>query len=496
MLAGNEAVEHGTKMQSPAFTAVGIRGAKPGAGDTAMRRALIGNHAIYRLLRCGSIVALVALCLFQASTAQALPVFARQTGQSCVACHAGGQFPELTPYGRMFKLNGYTFGERTIPVAAMTTADLTKTRRNHDASGNVISPKDGDPIWDAASIFLAGKITDKIGGFAQFTYSNYDHQDSNGRWVGHVGSDNTDFRYVDRIIGDGSDLVLGATIHNNPTVQDVWNTAPAWSYPYISSTISAVAPLQNLPIIEGGLAQQVVGIGGYLYWNQTIYAELSAYSTADGIWSFLSKGNKAGDLAHPQTYLRGQNPYWRIALTRDWGPHSVMLGTFGLNVNVYPNDINAFPIFTQGVTRYRDLGVDAQYQYLLEPHTITAQARYVRENISDPNNLVYGDSQSANLKSLRLKASYIYQAKYGVSFSFFNITGSTDSVAYANSANFSPATQGWTPEIFWIPVQYVRVGLQYTHFTKTLGTRSNYDGNGRNARDNDTLFLYLWAASW
>jgi len=29
--------------------------------------------------------------------AYALPVFARQTGQSLVACHAGGQFPELTP---------------------------------------------------------------------------------------------------------------------------------------------------------------------------------------------------------------------------------------------------------------------------------------------------------------------------------------------------------------------------------------------------------------
>src|SRR5665647_3891500 len=32
--------------------------------------------------------------------AGAVPAFARQTGQNCVACHAGGQFPELTPYGR------------------------------------------------------------------------------------------------------------------------------------------------------------------------------------------------------------------------------------------------------------------------------------------------------------------------------------------------------------------------------------------------------------
>lgn len=457
---------------------------------------MVNFVAIRRLLQCALILAVGAVCMLNASSAQALPIFARQTGQSCVACHAGGQFPELTPYGRMFKLNGYTFGERTVPIAVMATLDLTKTRVNHDASGNLVSPKDGLPIFDAASIFLAGKITDRIGAFTQFTYSNYDHQDANGRWIGHWASDNMDFRYVDRIIGDASDLILGTTLHNSPTVQDVWNSTPAWSYPYLSSPTSAVGAPQFQPIIEGSLAQQVVGAGGYLYWNRTIYAELSFYSTADGIWSFMSKGNKAGDPNHPQTYVRGQNPYWRVALTHEWGPHNIMVGTFGLNVNVYPNDANAFPSFTQGVTRYRDIGFDAQYQYLLEPNTFTAQARYIRENISDPNNLVFGDSQSANLKSLRLKASYIYQAKYGASLSFFNITGSPDSVAYAGSANFSPATQGWTPEIFWIPVQNIRVGLQYTHFTKYLGARSNYDGRGRSASANDTLFLYFWAAYW
>jgi len=62
----------------------------------------------------------VALCLFglflfgiSLDFAQALPLFARQTGQNCVACHAGGQYPELTPYGRYFKLTAYTLGKRT-----------------------------------------------------------------------------------------------------------------------------------------------------------------------------------------------------------------------------------------------------------------------------------------------------------------------------------------------------------------------------------------------
>lgn len=56
--------------------------------------------------------AAAALALFLPTVSQALPIFARQTGNNCVACHAGGQFPELTAYGRNFKATGYTMGKR------------------------------------------------------------------------------------------------------------------------------------------------------------------------------------------------------------------------------------------------------------------------------------------------------------------------------------------------------------------------------------------------
>jgi hypothetical protein len=36
--------------------------------------------------------------------------------------------------------------------------------------------------------------------------------------------------------------------------------------------------------------------------------------------------------------------------------------------------------------------------------------------------------------------------------------------------------------------------LQYTNYTKFNGASSNYDGNGRNAKDNNTLFLNAWFA--
>ena len=38
--------------------------------------------------------------------AQAVPSYARQTGMPCAGCHTTP--PELTPFGRDFKINGYT----------------------------------------------------------------------------------------------------------------------------------------------------------------------------------------------------------------------------------------------------------------------------------------------------------------------------------------------------------------------------------------------------
>jgi len=61
-------------------------------------------------------LALTVFAVGDLKSAEALPSFARQTGQQCVACHNG--FPELTPYGRQFKLNGYTFSGGDAPALA------------------------------------------------------------------------------------------------------------------------------------------------------------------------------------------------------------------------------------------------------------------------------------------------------------------------------------------------------------------------------------------
>ena len=437
---------------------------------------------------------------FYSHLAKAVPSYARQTGQNCAACHAGGQFPELNQFGRLFKLTGYTIGEQTNPFAIMMVADYTKTRTNNDSSGATISPKDAKVLADFGSVFVAGKVTNNVGIFSQFTYTNYDHQDvNNNKWVGRLGSDNFDLRYADQA-KEGS-VIWGVTLHNNPTVQDVWNSSPAWGYPYAKSPLGVGSGVPFTTLIEGGLTSNVAGVGAYAYFNQHIYAELTGYQTAKNIFSVLSMGshmnNSNGSVL---ANISGIAPYARLAYSNDWDSSSMMVGVFGLDMKLRPLDGTATTTdFGAASTHYRDIGIDGQYQYLAEPHTWTAHFRYAHERVSD-NYTALGFSGPVTLNSLKMKASYVYQQTYGASLAYTRVTGTSDSgygngsVAVTSSMNGSPNSIMWTPEVFWMPTQNIRVGLQYNYFTRYLGASSNYDGSGRSAKDNNTTYAYAWFA--
>jgi hypothetical protein len=73
------------------------------------------------------------------------------------------------------------------------------------------------------------------------------------------------------------------------------------------------------------------------------------------------------------------------------------------------------------------------------------------------------------------------------------------SIRVSGNLSGNPAKRGFTYEAFWMPVElsnyrYVRLGVQYTAYSKFNGASSNYDGLGRDAKDNNTLFFYVWGA--
>jgi len=470
------------------------------------------------------------LLLAMPGIAQAVPAFARQTGQNCVACHAGGQFPELTPYGRYFKMTGYTIGERTIPLSVMGVMSYAKVRDTNKSDDRAADfQKLASPLFATGSLFLAGKATDNIGAFVQITYDNYSGQalsadGGNGRFQGHSGADNMDFRYADHFVDASRDLIVGLSVNNNPSISDPWNSVPTWMQ-YTPNASPTSHQFVDGAFPGFGSDGNIAGVTAYGFWNRSLYGEFGLYRSARHALSFMSAGIADID----KTRLDGTNPYWRLAYSHEWGPHNIMVGTSGMVAHVFDGGSDTSDPGNRG--RFRNIGFDSQYQYLLDPHSVTVQASYMRQTQDYSANTVAGGggagvffladgvtpvaaaNPSDTTNTFRAKLSYIYQAKYGGSIAYFNVRGTTntlnqtagfdatpmmtlaDEVSRVN-ANLSgnPATRGFNYEGFWTPVQYVRLGVQYTSYNRFNGASSNYDGFGRNPKDNNTLRFYIWAA--
>ncbi|AOZ50616.1 hypothetical protein BKX93_11885 [Chromobacterium vaccinii] len=423
-----------------------------------------------------------SMLLLCSTSALALPSYARQTGEACIACHVS--YPELTPYGRLFKLSGYTLGTtKLFPLAAMAQASVSHVGSTQGNDGAY--PRQNDGVVEGGSLFVAGKLGDHVGMFSQWTFNALNQNSGTQDFSGHTAVDNNDWRLTDHIAKSDLDLIYGLTLNNNPTVQDVWNSSPAFSYPYQSSHLAGawgIAPPATL--IEGGLAQQTVGLSAYAFLNKAWYFEVGGYRLAKGATSLFKSGVDVSNR------LDGTNPYWRFAYSHDWGEHSIEAGTFGLDARVHvdPTDPGS------PTSHYRDTGLDAQYQYLSDPHVFTAQVSYIHERTDWDASLVGASVQNAGsgLNTFRLKGSYWYQRIYGLTLGYFSETGSADNLAYPVTG--SPNTSGYIAELNYMIKPNWRVGLQYTGFLKYQGAVSNYDGNGRNARNNNITYLYTWVA--
>lgn len=453
-------------------------------GRTAIPAAL---RAIACKRRLGVLLVLIAACCAAYPwPAQALPSYARQTGQECAACHNG--FPELTPYGRLFKLNGYTFsgGTSNWPgLAVMAIPSFTHTQKDQAAP-----PAPGFGLNDdfafTGSLFYGGKIVDHLGVFSQLTYDGIANQ---------VVWDNLDLRYANVGQLGGQELVYGLSLNNNPTMQDVWNSTPAWGYPYIGSGLAPTPAAATL--IEGGLSQQVLGLNPYVYWNRLVYADIGAYRTL-GPWSLSALGVAPGGTSA----IDGIAPNWRFAIEPAWGNNTWEFGTFGLSAGLVPQRVTG-----AGTDRLTDIGFDTQYQFLGARDSFSVQARYIYENqnLSASQALGFTSKSHNHLNSFNIKGTYFYKQTVGLTAGYFNINGPPDPLFYGGaSANAKPNSSGYTVELDYIPFNNggpsfwpwlsVKFGLQYVHYDKFNGAGTNFDGAGANAGDNNTLFAFAWLA--
>jgi hypothetical protein len=445
-----------------------------------------------------------------APAAQAVPSFARQTGMACEACHT--VWPELTHFGRVFKANGYILDnlkqvrgvsaqkEEMLslaslpPLSLMAQVSFTQVAKalpdsDPNVAANGGSAQNGTVAFpQQVSLFYAGKIAPHVGAFLQLTYGN----DS-----GTIGIDNTDIRFTDlKVLPGDQSLIYGLSLNNNPTVQDLWNTTPAFGFPYAASN-SAPGPSYAAQI-DGQRGQDVAGLTAYVFWNESLYAELGLYRSA--------KQGTAGPLDSVSAggVVDGTAPYWRVAYEHNWGRHSLEGGLYGSTFKIFPDLLSPTGTGATGYgqalsgpsDKYQDVAEDVQYQYVGDQHLFSVTATRIHEK--QTLNATYAaelaaDSGTGNLENdlttIRAFATYYYKRKIGGTVGFFRTTGSTDAILAPNS----PDSRGWIAELNYMPWLNTKFSIQYTGYNKLDGLTTDTLGvTGRKASDNNTLYILAW----
>jgi hypothetical protein len=419
--------------------------------------------------------------------AQAVPSYARQTGLRCTACHYTP--PELNPAGREFKLLGYVNRDTatqslqadsgksqagldllsTLPLSVMfeTSFTATKSPQPGTQNGNFEFPQD-------VSLFLSGAWTTHVGSFLQITYDTQ---------ADHFSIDNTDIRYANKTTVGGRDLVYGVTLNNNPTIEDLWNSTPGWGYPFIASDFAPTPAVA--PIIQGGLTADVAGLGAYAMLSNHLYVAGTAYRSQH---VGASQPNPATGFA---VNIRGLAPYWRVAWQQSTPTTQFEIGAYGIHVQSTPGAI------VGPEDRYTDWGVDFQYdRTLFRKDVLSVRGTYISESSNLAATFAGGGAQQSDhhLHAANANAEYHLGTRLSGAVGWFDTWGPADPLLYppaplSGNANGDPGSDGYIANVSYWPVQNFQLALQYTAYTRFNGAKTNYDGAGRDASANNTVYL-------
>jgi len=241
---------------------------------------------------------------------------------------------------------------------------------------------------------------------------------------------------------------VGISVNNNPTVQDLWHSTPAWAYPYIGSPL--VPGVGAAPVISG-LGGVVAGATAYTMIHDHVYLEAGAYKGLSDRWL----GN-VGLYPDNNVHVNGAAPYWRAAyqFTRGAkGEHYFSVGTFGMDVKMQPD------ASVPETDRYTDVAFDATYQYTPEgPGNILVNASLIHEKqqLGATFNAGGSDNATNHLNALEIDASYAYRQTWSAGLGVFDISGGRDATLHGpnpfdGSNNGSPDTRGYTAQVEYVP---------------------------------------------
>ena len=450
-----------------------------------------------RLVRLGSGILAAAIVALFPAIARAIPAFATQTGQPCTACHIGAYGPQLTALGRAFKIGGYTQtgGDAAIPVpfSVMLLGSYSNTTKGQGApAANNYGPN-GNFAMDQISIFAGGRITDFAGALVQGTFNGVASSS-------HL--DNSDLRLTTPFDVNNTELRLGLDINNGPTVQDPYNSSYAWGYPFVSSILVPTPTAQ--PLLASGLIGNSIGTTVYAWYDRSLYLEGGIYNTfGPSLLSWTGNAYGPGSTANPA-------PYLRAAYEWNWNGQSAHVGGIFLHSNFNPATSAFSSDGSMGHDSYTDYAVDGGYQFIGDgTHVFSVLGIFDHENQNLVGSFNSGAASQAGhtLNQLRVNATYYYQQTYGATVAWQKTWGTADPALYApapltGSANGKPNSNAFIFEVDWVPFGKadswaapwvnLKLGVQYTLYTQFNGASSNYDGFGRNAGDNNALYIFAW----
>jgi hypothetical protein len=449
---------------------------------------------------------LILCCLAPLQSSWATSAFSRQTGEPCTACHMQGYGPWLTQYGQKFKLDGYVAGNaNTLPdalnpfsleiIGSITNTQKDNTTAQYVNNKSYQSSANNNLVNDWTAVYYTGRVTDRIGSYLQMNISP-----QIGRSVSLAMAD---IRYANHFDYKGNNVTYGLSLNNAPTMSDFWMSTYAWMYPYTQSSVT-VQPAAR-PYLQSLMSgAYTAGATLYSMINNHLYLEAGAYTSQARV---MQQGLGVSSAAHGTSLQTGQidgaAPYWRAFLQHTVGPHTMMIGTYGLAARVFPQYQRS-----SGLDTYVEYNADANYSYMVNDNNmLMAMFKYTRDemNMTASQGLGISANSQNHLNSVMLMGMWTYKQTYNLTVGWMNMTGSIDPTLYGSgnavtgSNTGSPNTNSLLFETDYVPFGKgvagsdpylnLRLSMQYWAYTQFNGAYKNYDGYGRSPEANNTLYF-------
>ena len=452
----------------------------------------------------------IAISMFGTTKAHAIPSFARQTGFSCDVCHT--VFPHLTPFGKDFKLHGYTMDtSKAVQSDAsnnnMPGLDINKipmlsvrivSRWNNQAGGQQTVPggvvtggqgfmshpggfggQDVLNLVGDSSIYVAGKIAPHLGTFLELTGI-----DDEG---GSLGLGIFDLALVGNDTTLGSKrLVYGVRAVNAMDMGDPSNTFGMWGLTSILMAMSTHNTLfdPNQAVLEGG---ELYGMWGD-FDTGGLYASLGVYNpsanqTGNGFvqgniatnGSFEGSTGENGAVRLAYYIPTFSNVHTEVGAYTYFGPES-MLAPTASTVGIYKDNFLSY-------------GIDAQAQWITDNNLAELFAVFESENDSKfyGSDAFGGTSYATNGTSVSrtgigIMADYYFRRTYGAYLKYF----------YRNSSQVQDVDlSGLAFGLSWYAFQNADVRLEETIFNKYNVGAVQYGNNNLSAGDFDVTAVKL-----